>query len=65
MNECWSMLPYEVASIDSSFTAQSRRVEVWTLTGPLQQLDLFLFQSLCGRFSAVLGIIAPFYDPVW
>ena len=33
------------------------QVEVWTLTGPLQHLYSFLFQTFCCRFAAVFGII--------
>lgn len=29
-------------------------VEVWTLTGPLQHLDSFLFQMFSCRFAVVL-----------
>ena len=33
------------------------QVEVWTLTGPLQHLDSFLFHTFCCRSAAVFGII--------
>ena len=33
------------------------QAEVWTLTGPLQSLDSFLFQTFCCRFAAVFGIV--------
>lgn len=39
-------------------------VELWTLTGPLEYLDRFLFQLLVFRF-AVLPITVLLYDPIW
>ncbi|MEQ2314374.1 hypothetical protein AMECASPLE_011418 [Ameca splendens] len=33
------------------------QVEVWTLTGPLQNFDSYLFELVCCRSAAVFGII--------
>ncbi len=39
-------------------------IQVWTLTGPLQHLDCFLFQPFCCRFAGVLEIIVLLHDPI-
>jgi len=39
-------------------------VDVWTLTGPLQHLDSFLFQPFYCRFAGVLRIIVLLHDPI-
>lgn len=39
--------------------------EIWTLTGPLQHLDSFVFQPFCCRFVAVASIIVLLHDTIW
>lgn len=43
------------------------QIEVWTVTGPMQHLDYFLFQSCCCSFAAVILIFVLLHDhgPVW
>lgn len=40
------------------------RVEVWSLTGPLQHLSSFLFQPFCHRLAGVFGITVPWYQRI-
>lgn len=37
----------------------------WTLTGLLQKLAPFIFESISSRFAAVCGIIVLMHGPVW
>lgn len=39
-------------------------VEVWTLTGSLQNIDYFSFQPFCCKFAAVFGITDLLHDPI-
>ena len=69
VEEFLPILHYNVASVPQGSLAfvmhsslmipsqHSNQVEVWTLTGPLQHLESFLFQTFCCRFAAVFGII--------
>jgi len=50
-NVCWHLFFH--SSLKLPATAINL-VEVWTLTGPLQHLDSFLFQPFCCRFAGVL-----------